>query len=89
MILSVESVMMKNEMKLLSVKEIASQIGRSDRYVWWMRQKGFKMVAGRATLEDAMRFLEANPKPSRRKGDPSPRPDSGPQNSQAIQNNRN
>lgn len=49
--------------KLLSAKELAGELGRSIRYVQMMKQRGFKMTGGRATLESAVAWLEANPAP--------------------------
>jgi hypothetical protein len=49
--------------KLLSAKELAGELGRSIRYVRKMKQRGFKMVAGRATLESAVAWLDTNPPP--------------------------
>lgn len=43
--------------KLLSCKELASQLSRSQSYVSAMKRKGFKMTGNRATLSEARRFL--------------------------------
>lgn len=54
--------------ELLSVKELAAKLKRSESYVWCMVRIGFRMTGGRATLERALRFLSKNPKPCRRNG---------------------
>ena len=52
--------------RLLSVKELADALGRSVRYVFYMKAKGFEMPGGRTTLSEALRFLEKNDHPSGR-----------------------
>lgn len=52
---------------LLSVKELAKQLGRSERYVWWMRARGFEMPGGKATLTEAREWLSDHPQPSKRR----------------------
>lgn len=49
--------------RLLSVKELARELGRTERYVWHMRRRGFVMIAGRATLVAAIAWLQFNPFP--------------------------
>ncbi len=49
---------MEKENKLLSVCELADALGRSVRYVVYMKARGFTMRGGRATLSEALRFLE-------------------------------
>ncbi len=51
------------EEKLLSVKELAAALSRSERYVYYMCAKGFPMDGGRATLSAALRWLRRNPRP--------------------------
>lgn len=51
---------------LLSIKDLARKLGRSERYVKYMVARGFKMIAGRATVTDALTWLDHNPKPCRR-----------------------
>lgn len=48
--------MEKNE-KLLSASELALELGRSVRYVYYMRAKGFIMIGDRATKSQALEFL--------------------------------
>ena len=56
--------------RLLSVCEIACELGRSESYVCAMRRKGFVMTGGRATLSEARSFLLKVPKPLKEtKGD--------------------
>lgn len=52
-------------MQLLSAKELAEALGRSERYIAHMRRNGFRFIAGRATLSSAVLFLQTNPKPCR------------------------
>ena len=49
--------------ELLSVKELAEKLKRSDRYVWQMRKLGFRFIAGRTTLTAAIKWLSVNPSP--------------------------
>jgi len=49
--------------KLLSVKELAAEMGRDRTYVWAMKRRGFEMPGGRATVAEARSFLARNPKP--------------------------
>lgn len=51
--------------KLLSPKELADALGRNRTYVFAMKRRGFAMPGGRATLADALAWLEANPYPRR------------------------
>jgi hypothetical protein len=50
---------------LLGVKELASELGRSRFYVFWMKRRGFPMPGGRSTLAAAIKWLETHPKPCR------------------------
>lgn len=50
--------------KPLSIGELAVAIGRSRRYVEYMIQLGFVMIAGRSTIRCAMEFLEVHPHPT-------------------------
>ncbi len=52
--------------ELLSCKELAARLKRSDPYVEWMKRKGFKMIAGRTTLRAALKWLSVNPRPCSR-----------------------
>lgn len=49
--------------ELLTVKELAYRLKRSESYVWAMRRAGFRMVGGRTTLTAALLFLTKVPKP--------------------------
>jgi hypothetical protein len=52
--------------RLFTVKELAGELKRSRRFVTWMRQRGFQMPGGTATLAEARDWLRANPKPTGR-----------------------
>jgi hypothetical protein len=49
--------------RLLCVKELAAELGRSRFYVFWMKRRGFPMSGGRATLAEARAWLQDHPKP--------------------------
>lgn len=49
--------------KLLSIKELALELNRSESYVRHMIGCGFKTYAGRATLESALTWLSTHPHP--------------------------
>lgn len=49
--------------ELLSVKELAIRLKRSESYVWAMRRRGFRMIAGRTTMTAALQFLVKVPNP--------------------------
>lgn len=49
--------------ELLTTKEIAAMLKRAPSYVYAMRARGFQMPGGRATLRQAMQWLEINPQP--------------------------
>lgn len=51
--------------KPLSIGELAVAIGRSERYVYYMKRLGFAMIGGRATVRMAMEFLEKHPEPTK------------------------
>lgn len=51
-----------NDTQLLSVKELAWRLNRHPNYVYQMRKAGFKMPGNRTTLEDALKWLEENPR---------------------------
>ncbi|TXH52225.1 MAG: hypothetical protein E6Q97_16630 [Desulfurellales bacterium] len=53
-------------MKLLSIKELASALGRSRTYVHAMKRLGFRMPGNRSTIESALQFLELHPMPRSR-----------------------
>lgn len=55
-------------LRLLSAKELAEALGRSERYIWHMRKRGFRFTAGRATLSSALVFLHQTPQPCKRRG---------------------
>ncbi len=48
--------------KLLSVKELAAELGRNRGYIFAMKEAGFVMPGSRATLSEARAWLAANPK---------------------------
>jgi hypothetical protein len=54
---------MTSTQPLLGVKDLARVLGRSERYIWYMRSRGFRMSGGRSTLDAAIAWLEANPEP--------------------------
>ena len=54
--------MEKNE-ELLSASELALELGRSVRYVYYMKAKGFVMIGERATKAQALEFLLKVKKP--------------------------
>jgi hypothetical protein len=49
--------------KLLSVKELADALGRSETYVRHMKMIGFKMPGGRATVNEAREFMSKHNNP--------------------------
>lgn len=49
--------------KLLSIKELASDLGVSRRFVTYMKAAGFQMPGGRATVSEARGWLARNPPP--------------------------
>lgn len=49
--------------KPLSIGELAVAIGRSERYVRYMKQIGFEMPGSRSTIRQAMEFLKKHPEP--------------------------
>jgi hypothetical protein len=55
--------------ELLSVKELGEALRRNDRYVYAMKQRGFLMPSGLATLTEARAWLIRNPPPRSRKYD--------------------
>lgn len=55
--------MMEKDKILLSAKELAKELGRSEGYVRHMIMCGFRMRYGRNTIEEAMAFLENHPHP--------------------------
>ena len=50
-----------NDTQLLSVKELAWRLSRHPNYVYLMRKAGFPMPGNRTSMEDALKWLEANP----------------------------
>lgn len=49
--------------QLLTSKELAAALGRSLRYVRYMRARGFPMPGNTATLNEARAWLARNPPP--------------------------
>lgn len=49
--------------KPLSREELAESIGRTGRYVNYMKSLGFEMPGGRSTIRLAMEFLKKHPNP--------------------------
>jgi len=49
--------------RLLSVKELASELGHARSYVQAMKAKGFIMPGGRSTISRALAWLARNPPP--------------------------
>jgi hypothetical protein len=49
--------------ELLSIKELALALKRSESYIFAMQRRGFKMVAGRTTMKAALLFLSRVPRP--------------------------
>ena len=45
----------------LSAKELAYYLGRHVNYIYLMKKAGFPMPGRRATLREAVRWLEENP----------------------------
>jgi phage regulator Rha-like protein len=52
--------------ELLSIKELAQKLKRSESYVFAMKRRGFRMVANRTTMTAAIKFLAVNPSPCSR-----------------------
>lgn len=52
--------------QLLTSKELAAALGRSTRYVRYMRQRGFSMPGNTATVAEARAWLARNPLPAHR-----------------------
>lgn len=52
--------------ELLSIKELARELGRERTYVWAMKCRGFRMPGGRSTVAAAIAWLENHPKPRSR-----------------------
>lgn len=50
-----------NDTQLLTPKELAWRLSRHPNYVYLMRKAGFPMGGFRATVEDALQWLEENP----------------------------
>lgn len=63
--------------ELLTAKELAVKLKRSADYIYWMKRRGFKMVAGTSTLKRALAWLEKHPFPSRRDKKPQDGPAAG------------
>ena len=54
---------MNSTPELLCVKELATILHRSTRWVYQMRAKGFVMPGGTCTLAEARAWLSRNPPP--------------------------
>lgn len=54
---------MNPQEKLLSIKELAAELGRSRKYIWAMTKRGFIMPGRRATVSHALAWLARNPPP--------------------------
>jgi hypothetical protein len=54
--------------ELLSAKELAGKLKRNVAYVRAMTRGGFRMIAGRTTLEAAMVWLSQNGRPYSKRG---------------------
>ena len=52
--------------ELLSIKELAQKLKRSESYIFAMKRAGFRMVAGRTTITAAIKFLAVCPNPCAR-----------------------
>jgi len=50
----------KGRPKLLSIDELANQLGKNRRFVQVMRRAGFKMIDRKATYNDAIKWLHEN-----------------------------
>lgn len=55
--------LIESERDLLSMKELAARLKRSESYVKQMKRRGFRTVAGRVTLREALQWLARNPQP--------------------------
>lgn len=47
--------------KMLSTIELAHILGRSERYVYAMKERGFEMPGRRSTIQAAIIWLRKNP----------------------------
>lgn len=52
---------------LLSAKQVADKLGRHLKYVYAMRKRGFRMIAGRTTMTAVITWLAKNPQPCSKK----------------------
>ncbi len=48
---------------MLAPKELAAALGRSLRYIQYMKKLGFEMPGNRATIKEAREFLKKHPNP--------------------------
>lgn len=55
-----------HHLQFLSQKELAKALRRSPSYVKAMKRRGFRFIAGRATLSSAILFLQNHPNPCQR-----------------------
>ena len=63
----VEVMVVENGDRLVCAKELAGELGRHVNFVYGMRSDGFPMPGGVSTVNAALRWLEKNPKPRRRR----------------------
>jgi DNA-binding CsgD family transcriptional regulator len=54
---------MNKNNELLSSKELAALLKRSESYVKQMKRRGFRLIGGRTTLRQAIGWLVRNPRP--------------------------
>lgn len=53
-------------MKLLTPKELGSELRRTAHYIYAMKKQGFKMPGGTATITEARHWLRRHPPPRAR-----------------------
>lgn len=65
--------------ELLSVKELAARLGYSERYIRAMKRDGFRMPGRRASVREALHWLEKHPdfRVNRKKSDKKKSADNG------------
>jgi hypothetical protein len=54
---------MTTDYELLSIKELAGELGKNRTYIHAMKRHGFQMPGGRATVPEARAWLVRNPPP--------------------------
>jgi hypothetical protein len=57
---TLDTIVRQNQ-RMLSVKELAFHLNHHTNYVYLMRKAGFKMPGGRTTLDAALKWLAENP----------------------------